>query len=91
MENLNQIFDNNSNCYADSDDVIMAMDKEAFVKTVKIILDEKQDSYDRLKAAFEKLLQEYKQKLYHQASKDMYNEYWYIKAGLLPEKGEENA
>ncbi len=34
-EELKQVFENNSNCYADSDEVVMAMDKERFIETLK--------------------------------------------------------
>ena len=34
-EELKQIFKNRSNCYADSDEVIMAMDEEQFIKVLK--------------------------------------------------------
>lgn len=34
-EELKQVFENNSNCYADSDKVVMAMDKERFIETLK--------------------------------------------------------
>lgn len=32
---LKQIFENRSNCYADSDEVIMAMDKDRFIEVLK--------------------------------------------------------
>lgn len=32
---LKQIFENNSNCYADSDEVIMAMDRDKFIEVLK--------------------------------------------------------
>lgn len=34
-EELGQIFDNRSNCYAEGIDVVMAMDKERFIEVVK--------------------------------------------------------
>ena len=34
-EELKQIFKNRSNCYADSDEVIMAMDEQRFIETLK--------------------------------------------------------
>jgi len=34
-EELKQIFENRSNCYADSDEVVMAMDKERFIETLR--------------------------------------------------------
>ena len=34
-EELKQIFENRSNCYADSDEVIMAMDKDRFIEVLK--------------------------------------------------------
>ena len=34
-EELKQVFENNSNCYADSDEGVMAMDKERFIETLK--------------------------------------------------------
>lgn len=34
-EELKQIFKNRSNCYADSDEVIMAMDEEQFINVLK--------------------------------------------------------
>jgi hypothetical protein len=37
-EELAQIFENNSNCYADCDEVILAMDKQRFVKVVSEII-----------------------------------------------------
>lgn len=39
-DKLGQIFDNNFNCYADTNDesVVMAMDKERFIEVVKMIL-----------------------------------------------------
>jgi hypothetical protein len=38
VEELAQIFENNSNCYADCDEVILAMDKPRFVKVVSEII-----------------------------------------------------
>ena len=32
---LRQLFKNRSNCYADADDVIQAMDENCFIKTIK--------------------------------------------------------
>lgn len=34
-EELKQIFENRSNCYVDSDEVIMAMDKDRFIEVLK--------------------------------------------------------
>jgi len=34
-EELRQIFKNKSNCYADSDEVIMAMDEDRFIEVLK--------------------------------------------------------
>jgi hypothetical protein len=34
-EELKQVFENRSNCYADSDEVIMAMDKDRFIEVLK--------------------------------------------------------
>lgn len=33
-QKLRQLFKNRSNCYADADDVIQAMDEDCFIKTV---------------------------------------------------------
>lgn len=42
-QDLGQLFENNSNCYADTEDnsVVMAMDKEMFVKVVTDLLTER--------------------------------------------------
>ena len=42
-QDLGQLFENNSNCYADTtdDSVVMAMDKEQFVKIVTDLLTER--------------------------------------------------
>jgi beta-N-acetylglucosaminidase len=34
-DKLRQLFKNRSNCYADSEDVIQAMDEDCFINTVK--------------------------------------------------------
>ena len=38
-EELRQLFKNRSNCYADADDVIQAMDENCFVETIKELLE----------------------------------------------------
>lgn len=37
-QKLRQLFKNRSNCYADADDVVQAMDENCFVETVKEVL-----------------------------------------------------
>lgn len=34
-EELKQIFENRSNCYADCEDVVMAMDKDRFIEVMR--------------------------------------------------------
>jgi len=94
MKNLAQVFDNNSNCYARHEDVVLAMDQEAFVKTVTILLKEKSDSYDRLKAAFDEvyvqleyLNNKFQKTGTSEALLSRYRELF--EAGLPPEKGEQ--
>jgi hypothetical protein len=49
---LRQLFKNRSNCYADADDVIQAMDEDCFVETVNEYQSERKYSEEDMKKAF---------------------------------------
>ena len=52
-QKLRQFFRNNSNCYADSDDIIQAMDEDCFIVMVNAWQQRKIYSEENLKLAFE--------------------------------------
>jgi hypothetical protein len=49
---LRQLFKNRSNCYADADDVIQAMDENCFIETIKEWEQERMYSEEDLRKAF---------------------------------------
>ncbi len=51
-DKLRQLFKNRSNCYADSEDVVQAMDENCFIETIKEWQQERSCSEEDLKEAF---------------------------------------
>ena len=51
-DKLRQLFKNRSNCYADSEDVVQAMDENCFIETIKEWQQEKSYSEEDMKEAF---------------------------------------
>jgi hypothetical protein len=49
---LRQLFKNRSNCYADADDVIQAMDEDCFISTIKEWQQERSYSEEDLEVAY---------------------------------------
>ena len=61
---LRQLFRNRSNCYADADDVVQAMDENCFIETINEWQQEQEKnkfSEEDLKEAF---IERYKQRAY---------------------------